>query len=96
LKNYGHRTSAERAQIKLLRKHGHGPAEIGRKLGRAKSTISRELQRAPLGEPYSGAAAQAAAAKLAAKARRPSLQTPERDTEIRTRLAQGWSPEQIA
>jgi IS30 family transposase len=35
----------EREEIALLRVQGHGPREIGRRLGRSASTISRELRR---------------------------------------------------
>jgi IS30 family transposase len=45
LKTYGHLTGAERAQLELIHKQGHGPAAIGRLLGRAKGTVSRELRR---------------------------------------------------
>jgi IS30 family transposase len=35
----------EREEIAILRAHGHGPREIGRRIGRDASTISRELRR---------------------------------------------------
>ena len=36
---------AEREEIAILRAQGHGPREIGRRIGRDASTISRELRR---------------------------------------------------
>ena len=36
---------AEREEIALLRMQGHGVCEVARRLGRAASTISRELRR---------------------------------------------------
>src|ERR671929_1900673 len=38
---------AEREEIALLRAQGHGRREVARRLGRAPSTISRELRRNP-------------------------------------------------
>src|SRR3546814_20398055 len=35
----------EREEIAILRAQGHGPREIGRRIGRDASTISRELRR---------------------------------------------------
>ena len=42
---YDHLTSVERTYIEVLRNEGHSFSEIGRRLSRDKSTISRELQR---------------------------------------------------
>ena len=36
---------SEREEIAILRAQGHGPREIGRRIGRDASTISRELRR---------------------------------------------------
>lgn len=96
MKHYGHLTSEERAQLELLHKQGHGPTSIGQQLGRAKSTVSRELRRGPGGGSYAAARAHAAAQILRAKARRLSRRTAARTAEIRAHLAQGWSPQQIA
>ena len=82
--------------MELLHKQGHGPAAIGRLLGRAKSTVSRELRRFEAGVPYDAARAQAAAQLLAARPRRASRLTPARESEIRLALGMGWSPQQIA
>lgn len=93
MKNYGHLTIAERTQVELLHKQGHGPTAIGKELGRAKSTVSRELRRGEAGVPYGAARAQAAAALLG---RRPCRLAPARVVEIREGLSRGWSPQQIA
>ena len=82
--------------MELLRKQGLGPTAIGRELGRAKSTVSRELRRGDTGVPYTAARAQTAATLLGRKARRPSRRTPVRVAEIREGLSRGWSPQQIA
>ncbi len=87
---HGHLTGAERAQVELLHRQGHGPAAIGRLLGRAKSTVSRELRRFEAGVPYDAARAQAAEL-LAARPRRASRLTPARKSEIRLALGMGWS-----
>jgi transposase, IS30 family len=96
LKNYGHLTSTERAQIEELHKQGDGPCAIGRQLGRAKSTVSRELRRGGSGGHYEAARAQEAAEELGRKARRKSRKTGERIEEIRVGLGKNWSPQQIA
>ena len=82
--------------MELLHKQGHWPIAIGKEPGRAKSTVSRELRRGEAGVPYGAALAQAAAALLGRKARRPSRLTPARVVEIREGLSRGWSPKQIA
>jgi transposase, IS30 family len=100
LKHYEHLTSETRSQIELLRKQGKGPTAIGLALGRAKSTISRELRRLHVvGEtlaPYAWSQAQSAATKLRSKARRPQKLTPALEADILEGLAQHWSPQQIA
>ena len=82
--------------MELLHKQGHGPTAIGKELGRAKSTVSRELRRGEAGVPYAAARAQAAAVLFGRKARRPSRLTPARVVEVREGLSRGWSPQQIA
>ena len=42
---YGHLTSVERMYIEVLHAEGHGPSEIARRIGRNKSSVSRELRR---------------------------------------------------
>jgi len=96
LKPYGHLTSEERARIEILRKQGAGPTAISEQIGRAKSTVSRELRRLGAGTEYEAARAQAAAEQLARKARREPRLTAARRREVITGLTRGWSPQQIA
>ena len=56
-----HLTQNERHQIQALRRIGYSLRKIARQLGRAPSTISRELQRAGATQDYEAAAAQALA-----------------------------------
>jgi len=96
LKTYGHLTSEERAQIEILHKAGEGPTGIGLLIGRSKSTVSVELRRLGAAEDYSAAAAGEQAARLASLPRRLTVVTEETREKIRSLLARGWSPQQIA
>lgn len=69
---------------------------MGRLLGRSKSTISTELRRLGAKCRYCARQAQAEAEGLASKARRPVKGTEQMRSELRTLLAAGWSPQQIA
>ncbi|WP_194291593.1 IS30 family transposase, partial [Cumulibacter manganitolerans] len=93
----------EREEIARLRAQGKGPSEIGRVIGRDKSTISRELRRVEKVRAdrhrvhYKASAAHRDAM---AKARRPkpcklARYLPLRG-EVQKRLEEGDSPEQIA
>ena len=77
---------AEREEIALLRVQGHGVREVARRLGRAASTISRELRRnaATRGGnlDYRATTAQWHAERAA---RRPKRQWPRRSTADRAR-----------
>lgn len=96
---YEHLTSEQRHQIEILRKQGKGPSAIALELGRSKSTISRELRRRGALNAqgvYQARQAQEGAVALSRVARRESLCTEQRKAEIRSGLARGWSPQQIA
>src|ERR1700739_4285064 len=75
---------AEREEIALLNAQGHSIREIGRRLGRAGSTISRELDRNAAthggGMAYRATTAQWAADR---SARRPQLTKPARNIVLR-------------
>jgi transposase, IS30 family len=89
---------AEREEIAVLAAGGHGVNEIARRLGRNKSTISRELRRASIGRRgYRASVAQAEADRLAARPKPGRLAThlPLR-REVQDRLRRNHSPEQIA
>ncbi|MGY8643871.1 MAG: helix-turn-helix domain-containing protein [Verrucomicrobiales bacterium] len=45
MNQYHHLSRLERSRIGIWKKEGHSLSEIGRRLGRAASTISRELKR---------------------------------------------------
>ena len=96
----GYRLSlAEREEIACLRAAGHGVREIGRRIGRPASTVSRELARNTT-SPQRGyrawtGQAQAERAAHRPKVRRLAKSLPLRH-EVQARLAQNHSPQQIA
>jgi IS30 family transposase len=92
---------SEREEIALGRAEGLGVRQIARQLGRAPSTVSREiahgcLQRRPRGR-YRASVAQARAEE---RARRPKPSKLARHPLLRAYVQQGllagWSPEQIS
>lgn len=91
-------SEAERIQIADLARAGLGPTAIGQRLGRAASTISRELRRNlhPSGQyrPF-----QAHAAAAARRRRTRTLKLVANDDlrgSVLDRLTQRWSPQQIS
>jgi transposase, IS30 family len=96
----GYRLSlAEREEIACLRAAGHGPREIGRRIGRPASTISRELARNTT-SPRRGYRAGPAQARAETQARRPkqrklAVRLPLR-AQVQARLEENHSPQQIA
>ncbi len=91
---------AEREEIAVGAAAGLGPREIGRRLGRAASTVSREIRRngpSRTGRPYRAVAAQAQAD---ARARRPKPAKLAVNGELRAwvqdKLERNWSPEQVS
>ena len=92
---YSHLLDEERDQIAVMRAAGRSIWAIARALQRAKSTVSRELRRNGLSSRYSPLHA-AGAYQL--RRRREAII--EKDQKLRTfvcdRLAEGWTPEQIA
>jgi len=92
-----HLTLEEREVIARMRSAGRNQAEIARRLGRAESTISRELQRNRSRNGYWAVAAHGKAQTR--RSRRPrvgKLQRPEVRRYVQERLRQCWSPEEIA
>lgn len=92
-----HLTVEERDRIAELVQQRAEQKEIAAALGRAPSTISRELGRNRTGEEYYAAQAQRQAETR--RRERPlvrKMDDPELNETVRTRLAQEWSPEQIA
>jgi IS30 family transposase len=89
----------ERDRIAVFRAQGLSLREIGRRLGRNTSTISRELRRnrAPIYDAYGGGSAhRRAGARKRAAGRRPRLKNARIRAYVRRHLRLGWSPEQTA
>ena len=96
MRTYRHLWEDERDQIGIWRAAGRSVGAIARALGRAKATISRELQRNAL--PSGGYSPLHAAGAYQLRRRREAIL--ERETNLRMfvcdRLAEGWTPEQIS
>jgi IS30 family transposase len=87
----------ERNEIFRLRSAGVSQAEIGRRLGRHGSTISRELRRNRVAGGYQPVAAERLAQQRRHARRMSKIERLSRlDGHIRDHLAMGQSPEQIA
>jgi len=93
---YRHLTRDDREEIAALRAAGHSMRAVAAAVGKAPSSISRELKR---NAPDSGRYA-AHVADGAYMARRQRLALLERDKRlagfVRDRLTEGWSPQQIS
>ena len=96
MRSYLHLSEDDRDQIGVLRAAGRSMGAIALALGRAKATISRELQRNAL--PLGGYSPLHAAGSYQLRRRRGSdPRTRGRFTSVRgDRLAEGWTPEQIS
>src|SRR5271167_705384 len=96
MRSYSHLSEDERDQIGVLRAGGRSMGAIARALGRAKTTISRELQRNAL--PSGGYSPLHAAGAYQLRRRREAIL--EREAALRLfvgdRLAEGSTPEQIS
>ena len=96
----GYRLSpSEREEIACLRSAGHGVREIGRRIGRPASTVSRELARNTTSG-QRGYRARTAQAQAERNARRPkerklAVGLPLR-RQVQARLEENHSPQQIA
>jgi len=88
---------AEREDIMILHAQGLSDAEIGRRVGRPRSTIWRELRRNSTTEGYRASSAQHAAE---VRAKRPKTAKLAADRVLREQvqrdLTAKWSPEQIS
>jgi transposase, IS30 family len=91
-----HPTLSEREQLASSKAEGMGLRAIARQLGRAASTISRELQRDAL--PKGGHLPAHAEGCYLARRQRPAIL--EREVKlgrfVRERPLEGWTPEQVA
>lgn len=86
----------ERYHIQVLREQGLSRSEVGRRIGRSKSTISRELARNTSGDSYCGGAAQEASTHRRRTAQKGSKKTTETLAILETYLPFGLSPEAIS
>ena len=92
-----HLTLAEREELSRGLAAGERPAAIARRLGRPRSTISRELARNGGGHGYRATAADAAATHRAARPKPSRLATtPRLRRVVEQKLRAAWSPAQIA
>jgi transposase, IS30 family len=96
-KCYTHLSDAERETLSLGLAHGQSLRTMATVLGRAPSTLSREHTRNARGQPYRACTAQTLATARAHQPRRPrKLLDPWLWQYVRSHLAKGCSPEQIA
>ncbi|WP_226661409.1 IS30 family transposase [Microbulbifer aggregans] len=87
---------SERYHIQALREQGYSMSEIGRRLGRNKSTISRELSRNSSEEDYCGGKAQTASVHRRKTAKKGCKRSVEILAILETYMAFGFSPEAIS
>jgi transposase, IS30 family len=97
-RSYRYMTAEARETLSLGLTHGHSLRTTARVLGRAPSTVNRESARnATQGHPYRASTAHTQAAIRARQPRRPrKLLDPWLWQYVRSHLAEGCSPEQIA
>ena len=96
-RSYRHMSAEERETLSLGLAHGHSLRAMAAVLRRAPSTVSRELARNAMRAPYRACTAQTRATARAHQPRRPrKLLDPWLWQHVRTQLAEGCSPEQIA
>jgi IS30 family transposase len=90
----------ERQRIAALHERGHGVREIARRIGRAPSTVSRELTRNRSVHDRGGYDGDLAHARARERAKRPKPARLATDPRLRKvvsdKLGLEWSPEQIA
>ncbi len=93
-KSYKHFTLDERCRLRGMMEIGLGPSEIGRRLGRHRTTIHREIGRNRCASGYRPETADHVAWARKLRGSRIGRSTRLRD-HIGDRLAMGWSPEAI-
>lgn len=93
----GKLTEEERDTIALFKSQGLSVREIGRRLDREHSTISREMKRNRFGDHYVALHAQHLSEERKSTAgKRTPLKNKQTYSYVLEKLGQGWSPEQIA
>ena len=96
--NYSQLNLVERSTLATLRRLGFSLAEIGRELGRHRSTLWRELRRnaTPHDGRYRVTRAQERAVARRRRSRRNSQFGATEWQRVETLLREEWSPEQVA
>jgi len=96
--HYTHLTIEERVTLMIMRMQGSSLRAIAQVLGRQPSTLSREVRRQLQPERYDASAVGARARALKHVPRRSKILAPgsELFQVVRSMLAKGWSPQQIA
>ncbi len=96
-KKYSHLTAAERGAIAALLNEQYTVTEIAAKLGRNKSSISREIVKRSIEGRYDASLAQYNRDQLQKySVKKKKLNNSKVQKYVCERLAYGWSPEQIA
>ncbi len=95
MKPYTRLSQSEREQIFLLLHEGYSLREIGKRLRRNHTTLSRELKKRP-GKEYSPVMAHTEAVALRHKSDYRKLDDPLLQQYVVRKLGDHWSPEQIA
>jgi len=95
-KPYKHLSRDERVQIAVWLGQHLSLREIARRLGRAPSTLSRELRREDYEQRTPAAISREARQRWSQSRRRKRLKTPQLRRQVRRMLTQGLSPELIA
>ena len=98
-KNYKHLSRDERVAIDIMLKDGKNLSEIARALGRNKGTISREIKRnsSPKHNHYQMPWVHIKAERRSYRThKRPRLRNEQIEVYVRSKLKEGWSPEQIS
>lgn len=97
MNKYKHLTAADRGAIQVLLQEQYSVREIGEKLGRSPSTISREISKRSTPKGYNAQAAQLNyQSKRKASKPKKKLDHSKRQKYVMAKLQLGWSPEQIS
>ena len=95
--NYSQLTAADRGAIEVLLQEQYSVRQIGAKLGRHLSTISREINRGSTPSGYHAESAQLHYQRKREKSRqKKKLTYSKRQKYLIAKLQLGWSPEQIS
>ena len=93
--SYTHLSIIERSKLEILHQQGKSARAIAKELGRHHATISRELHRNAVQEPYHAERSQESYAQRRKASIPVGKWTPELAKVIEEKLQATWSPEQI-